>query len=74
MSARLAPEDRDARIDAALEELIEAARLRMVKPGATDDESREAWDEMAALHARRSPAQVMRMEIEMGLLRKKAAG
>jgi hypothetical protein len=73
MSARMKPEDRGARVDSALEELIEAAYQRMVKPGATPDESNAAWTDMAVMIRRRSLDQVMRMEIEMRLLRKKVA-
>lgn len=64
MSARLKPEDREARVDDALEGLIDAAYARMVKSGATEGESRDAWTEMAVLIRRRSPTQIMRMELE----------
>lgn len=74
MSARMKPEDREARVDDALEGLIDAAYARMVKPGATPEESSAAWTDMAVMIRRRSATQVMRMEIEMRLLRKQVAG
>lgn len=73
MNARLKPEDREARVDVALENLIDEAYQRMVKPGATPEESSIAWTDMAVLIRRRSQSQVMRMEIEMRLLRKGVA-
>jgi hypothetical protein len=65
--------DSGLRIDAALEDLIDLAYARMVKPGATQEESSAAWTDMAVLIRRRSHTQVMKMELEMRLLRKKVA-
>lgn len=71
MSAQ--PDDRGLQADAALELQIDAACERMSDPAATDEESREAWCEMAALIGRRSHTQVIKMEIERRLLRRPGA-
>ncbi|MDR5730700.1 MAG: hypothetical protein RB191_25095 [Terriglobia bacterium] len=63
MSARLKPEDRGLRIDAALEELIDAAWDRM-KRAPTDRESQDALTEVAVLMRRRSDTQWLKFEFE----------
>lgn len=67
MNAVTAQPDRDA----ALEMEIDAAYERMIK-APTDHGSREAFTEMAVLIRRRSPAQVLRMELERRLARRQA--
>lgn len=67
MSAQ--PDDRGLQADAALELQIDAACDRMIDSATSEEESREAWNEMASLIARRSHTQVLKMEIERRLLR-----
>jgi len=59
--------DRGSRADAALEREIDAACARMVDPAATEQESREAWNEMARLIFCRSQTQILKMDIERRL-------
>jgi hypothetical protein len=56
-------------MDADLEVEIDAACERMSK-GKSEAEQRAAWTEMAVLIRRRSPMQVMKMELERRIARK----
>lgn len=62
--------DRGLSADAALEAEIDVALARMCDPAASEETSREAWTEMAVLIGRRSQTQILKMEIELRLLRK----
>lgn len=65
MSATLAPKEiRDAQLEAE----IDAAYDRMLT-GKTDDLKHAAFTEMAVLVRRRSPDQVMKLELQMRLRR-----
>lgn len=70
MSAQ--PDDRGLQADAALEIQINAACARMVDPATSEEESRVAWADMASLIFRRSPHQILKMELERRIARKES--
>ncbi len=60
---------RQAARDEQLEREINAACQRMVN-GKTEEEKRAGWTDMSVLIRRRSSTQIIKMELELRLLRK----
>lgn len=69
MNARLKPEDREARVDVALENLIDAEWNRM-KLASSDRESQDALTEAMVLIRRRSDTQLLKFEFQRRALEK----